>query len=165
MHRLSLALVAAVTLGTSTDANAFNITFETIDCDGQTGFVSVPVEYIYRIDTIKSDGAVVVLPQKKTNATKRQANNIRILNSAEAAKPATRSDESTRRTDRCASIELNPATVRRVSVRRPDLETVRFDVFYVTASEAKNLTLDIKRYMAARRTSLERGSSITVETK
>jgi len=160
-----LALFAPALLGVSGVTHAFNITFETIDCDGQSGFVSVPVEHIYRIDGVKGRNADVVLPAGRTTTQKKRSSNIRILNSSIQSGPATQTNDTAPKSRSCPGIESNPKQIRRVSVRRPDLEPVHFDVFFVTTSQAKKLTHDIKRYMAARRTSLERGSSITVETR
>ena len=95
-------------------ATEFEITFETTECNGDTGFSVVNVADVYRIETIKCEGAA---GQQKFKQV--------MINS--------RSNVSA------------------------------FDVFTVTAAEAKQIQMQVRRYIDAKRKALETGSSIIIQ--
>ena len=94
-------------------ATDFEVTFETTNCNGDTGFTVVNVADIYRIETIKCEGA---------------------------------GDEQ-----KFKQVMINSRSY-----------VSSFDIFTVTAEEAKQIQTQVRRYVDAKRRALETGSSIII---
>jgi len=112
----------------------YQITFQTNDCNGDTGLATVTVNSIYKIESIICD------PPYEQNKRKQ------ILLKSKIA--------TTGSGDRDAIFAIN----------RPQPVVVdSYDVMTVTEEEAAKIQKDIDRYMQVRRKFLEKGSGIILQ--
>ena len=111
----------------------YQITFQTNDCNGDTGLATVPVGSIYKIETITCD------PPYEKNRRKQ------ILLKAKITTVTSRGRDTF-----LGNNQSQPVVVD------------SYNVMTVNEDEAARIEKDINRYMQARRKLLENGSSITI---
>lgn len=119
---------------TSLASDDYQITFQTNDCNGDTGFATVVVSSIYKIESITCD------PPHKQNKRKQ------ILIKSKIATTGSSGQDSIFSVNRLQTVVVDS-----------------YNVMTVTEEEAGNIQKDIDRYMRARRKLLEKGSGIILK--
>ena len=119
---------------TSLASDDYQITFQTNDCNGDTGFATVVVSSIYKIESITCD------PPHEQNKRKQ------ILIKSKIATTGSSGQDSIFSVNRLQTVMVDS-----------------YNVMTVTEEEAGNIQKDIDRYMRARRKLLEKGSGIILK--
>jgi len=119
--------------GTLRAADDYQVTFQTNDCNGDTGVATVPIGSIYKIETITCD------PPYEKNVRKQ------ILIKAKISTSSSRGRETFWGNNQAQDVVVDS-----------------YNVMTVTEDEAARIEQDINRYMQARRKLLENSSSIII---
>ena len=119
---------------TSPASDDYQITFQTNDCNGDTGLATVVVNSIYKIESITCD-----IPHEQNKRKQ-------ILIKSKIATTGSSGQDPIFAVNR-----LQPVVVD------------SYNVMTVTEEEAVKIQQDIDRYMQARRKLLEKGSSVIIQ--